>query len=52
MRVGKKFRKNRIYLGKDLSKKELVIKKGDADKKLMEVKKLKGLKKLNSGDRI
>lgn len=46
LREGKKFRKKRIYLGKDLSKKELSIKERDSDKILNDLNNLKGLKKL------
>lgn len=35
MRDGKKFKKQRIYLGKNLSKKDLSIKEEQADKKLI-----------------
>jgi uncharacterized protein len=34
MREGKKFRKDRIYLGKDLSKEKLALEEGKADEKL------------------
>jgi hypothetical protein len=34
IRIGKKFKKERVYLGKDLSKEELSIKEEQADKKL------------------
>jgi len=34
IRDGKKFKKNRIYLGKDLSKKEFLLKKNKADGEL------------------
>ena len=48
-RNGKKFKKIRIYLGKGLSKKELLIKEKNADINLLgqkEVVRLKGLEKL------
>lgn len=44
MRDGKKFKKKRIYLGKDLSKEELALKEGNADNKLNLHKKEKKLK--------
>ncbi len=46
IRNGKKFMKKRIYLGKDLSKKELQIKEFEADSRLNPEKKLKALKEL------
>jgi len=46
MREGKKFRKERIYLGKNLSKKDLSIKEKQADKKLIESKINKSLIKI------
>ncbi len=46
MRNGKKFKKKRIYLGKDLSKEKLLIKEMEADTKLNSEKKLKKLDKL------
>lgn len=46
MREGKKFRKERIYLGKNLSKKDLSIKEKQADKKLIESKINKNLMKI------
>ncbi len=46
IRNGKRFKKQRIYLGKTLSKKELCQKEKEADKKLDALKKLKGLEKL------
>lgn len=46
MRNGKKFMKQRIYIGKDLSKEELVIRELEADSKLNPKKKLKSLKEL------
>lgn len=41
IREEKKFRKDRIYLGKDLSKEELSLKEREADKKLNIAKKSK-----------
>ena len=46
MRNGKKFKKKRIYLGKNLSEKELILKKEKADDKLNMEKKEKTLKNL------
>ena len=46
IRNGKKFKKKRIYLGKDLPKEELSLKEEKADKKLNIEKKLKALDKL------
>jgi len=46
MRNGKKFKKQRIYLGKNLSKKELLNKEKIADSKLEPKRRLKGLEKL------
>jgi uncharacterized protein len=46
MRNGKKFMKKRIYIGKDLSKEELLIRELEADTKLNPEKKLKALKEL------
>ncbi|MCX6750079.1 MAG: nucleotidyltransferase family protein [Candidatus Pacearchaeota archaeon] len=46
MRDGKKFMKHRIYIGKNLSKEELVIRELKADIKLNPEKKLKALKEL------
>jgi len=46
MREGKKFKKNRIYLGKNLLKKELSEKEKLADEKLKPTKNLKELEKL------
>jgi hypothetical protein len=46
MRNGTKFMKKRIYIGKDLSKNELVIRELEADSKLNPEKKLKALKEL------
>jgi len=46
VRKGKKFKKERIYLGKDLSKSELHVKETDADKEFFPTKKLKGLERL------
>ncbi len=46
IRNGKKFKKERIYLGKDLSEKEFILKKEKADDKLNKEKREKALKKL------
>ena len=46
VRNGNKFKKDRIYLGKNLSKKELSKKEVEADKKLMALNKLKGLERI------
>ena len=46
IRNGKKFKKNRVYLGKNLSKEKLTIKEMEADNKLNYEKRLKGLNKL------
>lgn len=46
MREGKKFRKKRIYLGKNLSKDELLMKEKKADEKLNIQKKLSEIDKL------
>ena len=46
IREGEKFKKKRIYLGKDLPKKELSKKIIEADKKLQKYKKLTDLEKL------
>jgi uncharacterized protein len=46
IRNGKKFTKQRIYIGKDLSKDELEIKELEANSKLNHEKVLKTLKKL------
>ena len=46
IRIGKKFKKHRVYLGKDLSKEKLTIKEMEADNKLNYEKRLKGLNKL------
>ncbi len=46
IREGKKFRKNRIYLGKDLSRNLIKTKEEEADGKLKVTKKLQGLEKL------
>jgi hypothetical protein len=46
IRNGKKFTKQRIYMGKNLSKNELAIKEIEADKKLNPEKELKALKEL------
>jgi len=47
LRNGKKFKKKRIYLGKNLSKKELSTKEKEADLKLKTPKKeLKAIKKI------
>lgn len=46
IRNGKKFKKNRIYLGKNLSKEKLKIKEREADNKLNYEKRLNGLNKL------
>jgi predicted nucleotidyltransferase len=46
MRNGTKFMKKRIYIGKGLSKSELVIRELEADSKLNPEKKLKALKEL------
>jgi len=46
MRNGKKFKKQRIYLGKNLSKEKLAIKELEADNKLNSEKKLKTLSKI------
>jgi len=46
IRNGKKFRKHRIYLGKDLSKIKLVAKEKEADKKLNIQKRHHSLDKL------
>jgi len=43
IRNGKKFMKQRIYIGKNLSKEELKIKEAEADNKLNSKKKLKAL---------
>tara|TARA_Y100000310_G_C20199306_1_gene586119 strand:- start:24 stop:482 length:459 start_codon:yes stop_codon:yes gene_type:complete len=46
VREGLKFRKERIYLGKGLTKRELVLKEAFADKKLNLAKKSKALEKI------
>ena len=46
IREHKKFKKERIYLGKNLSKKELSLKEVEADKKLRVINKLNGLEKI------
>ena len=46
IREGKRFKKQRIYLGRDLSKENLVLKEGLADRKLIFQKKHKELNKL------
>ncbi|MBS3100175.1 nucleotidyltransferase domain-containing protein [Candidatus Pacearchaeota archaeon] len=46
IRNGDKFKKKRIYLGKNLSKEELCIKGNEADNQLTVRKELKGLKKI------
>jgi predicted nucleotidyltransferase len=46
IRNGKKFKKERVYLGKNLSKKDLFIKEEQADKKLTEYKINKNLLKI------
>ncbi len=46
IRDGKKFKKKRIYLGKDLSKKEFISKKKKADNKLNLERKLIKLKSM------
>ena len=45
IRNGKKFKKQRIYLGKDLLRKNLILKGGEADKKL-NIKNLRALNKI------
>jgi len=47
IRNGKKFKKQRIYLGKDLLKKNLILKEREADNKLNIEKETKKLKILN-----
>ncbi|MBS3085545.1 nucleotidyltransferase family protein [Candidatus Pacearchaeota archaeon] len=47
IREGIKFKKKRIYIGKNLLKEELVLKEKEADIKLNIVEKVKNLKKLN-----
>jgi len=46
IRTGKKFRKERVYLGKDLSKEKLIVKEYRADNKLNIKKKSSELDKL------
>jgi hypothetical protein len=46
VRKDKKFKKERIYLGKNIPKKELSLKEIEADKKLNIINKLKGLEKI------
>ena len=46
MRKGKKFQKKRVYLGKNLSKKELSLKEKQADKRLNPKKTNKELEKI------
>jgi len=46
IRNGKKFKKQRVYLGKDLPKKKLVLKENIADKKLNILKKSNVLNKI------
>ncbi len=46
LRKGKKFKKKRIYLGKNLSGKDLILKEKEADKKLNHLKINKELKKI------
>lgn len=48
LREGKKFKKNRIYLGKNLSKEQLVLKERGADKKLNLLRANKRLDKIKS----
>lgn len=47
MREGKKFKKERVYLGKNLSKKEIFLKEKEADKKLKIKKNQKKSKEIN-----
>jgi uncharacterized protein len=46
IREGKKFRKDRIYLGCDLSKEDLIREEGKADKELLKEKIEKGINKI------
>jgi len=46
IREYKKFKKERIYIGKNLSKKELSKKEVEADKKLRAINKLRGLERI------
>ncbi|MBI2452097.1 nucleotidyltransferase domain-containing protein [Candidatus Pacearchaeota archaeon] len=46
IRNGKKFRKKRIYLGKNISKEDLILKEKESDDKLKTVKKLRILEKI------
>ena len=48
IREGKKFKKQRVYLGRDLTKRELVLKENAADDKLNIQKKSDSLNKLIS----
>jgi len=46
IRNGNKFKKKRIYLGKDLSPKELSEKEKEADNTLITIKKIEAIKKI------
>lgn len=46
-REGQKFKKRRVYLGKDLNRNELKIAEGDADKKLLKPKNKNEIKSLH-----
>ncbi len=48
VRAGKKFKKMRVYLGKNLSDKELSLKEKESDRKLESVKSLRGLEKIKA----
>lgn len=48
VRVGKKFKKMRVYLGKNLPKAELSLKEKESDMKLESQKSLKGLEKIKA----